>query len=404
MKDFFGLGFNNLKRRKLRTWLTMIGIFIGIAAVVSLISLGQGLQTAVTAQFASLSTDKLTVQNAGTGFGPPGSTVVEKLNEHDIRIIEGVQGVDEAIPRLIRVAKVEYNKIAQFKYITNIPEDEGHVRIIYDSIGVEVEEGRLLEAGDSGKIVLGSDVIDEDDFDKPIKIGKKIEIQGKDFEIVGILKRASTFQLNEIIIMTERDIENILDIQDEIDLIIVQIENPKDIEKTADGIERALRKDRDLKEGEEDFSVETPLEAISAVNTILNSINAVIVGIALISLLVGGIGIANTMYTSVLERRKEIGTMKAIGARNSDILVIFIIESGLLGLIGGFIGVIIGVLLSMGVAFFANEYFGRTLIVVNISLPLIISAITFSFLVGVLFGIIPSVQASKLKPVDALRT
>ena len=106
LSDLFKLSLNNLRRRKLRSWLTMLGIFIGIAAVVALISLGNGLQTAVTGQFASLGTEFLTVQNAGTGFGPPGSTVVTKLNDHDIKIIERVRGVQEVIPRLIRIVKI----------------------------------------------------------------------------------------------------------------------------------------------------------------------------------------------------------------------------------------------------------------------------------------------------------
>jgi putative ABC transport system permease protein len=123
----------------------------------------------------------------------------------------------------------------------------------------------------------------------------------------------------------------------------------------------------------------------------------------MISLIVGGIGIANTMYTSVLERKKEIGTMKAIGARNSNILMIFLIESGLLGLIGGIVGALIGAGIALGIAAGANNFFGSEIINISISLPLLASVITFSFLIGVLSGAIPSYQASKLKPVEALR-
>jgi len=109
------------------------------------------------------------------------------------------------------------------------------------------------------------------------------------------------------------------------------------------------------------------------------------------------------MYTSVLERKKEIGTMKAIGARNSDVLMVFLIESGLLGLVGGIIGVLIGVGLSFGAASSANSYLGLKIIAVEINFALIVSAIMFSFLIGIFSGLVPSVQASKLKPADALR-
>jgi len=402
--DFFKISLNNLKRRKLRSWLTMLGIFIGIAAVVSLISLGQGLQTAVTSQFSSLSTDKLTIQNSGTGFGPPGSTAVTKLNEHDVKIIESVSGVEFVIPRLIRNGQVEYNRNAQYKYIGSLPEDKKLADVIYKSGGLEPEKGRLLLPGDSGKVILGSDVITKDSFGKVIETGKSIVIQGKSFQVIGILKKASSFELNQVVIMLDSDIRNLLDVpKGETDLIIAQVKNPDEIAKVADDIEKAMRKDRGEKIGEEDFSVQTPLEAISSVNTILTSINIVVIGIAMISLIVGGIGIANTMYTSVLERKKEIGTMKAIGARNSDVLLIFLIESGLLGLAGGFIGVLLGVGISLGVASVANSAFGSEIIKLNISTGLLLFAFGFSFLIGILSGAVPSYQASKLKPVDALR-
>jgi len=393
----------------------MVGIFIGIAAVVGLISLGQGLQSAVTAQFATLSTDKLTIQNAGTGFGPPGSTSIEKLNEHDLKVIKGVRGVEYVIPRLVRMIKIDYNNIGQFKYIGDIPDDSELADVVYESIGLDAKEGRLLKSGDSGKVVIGSNIAKKEEFGKAIEVGKNINIQGKNFQVIGILKKGSSFQVNDIVMMLSSDMKDLLDIDDEIDMIIAQVEEPKEIKEVGDRIEKEMRKDRNLDLGEEDFSVQTPLEAISAVNSVLTSINVVVVGIAMISLIVGGIGIANTMYTSVLERRREIGTMKAVGAKNSDVLFIFLIESGLLGLVGGLIGVAIGLGMALGVASGANNYFGLEIITISLSntlsifgmeitlLNIIFLSIIFSFFIGILFGVIPSYQASKLKPVDALR-
>jgi putative ABC transport system permease protein len=402
-KDYFFLAFGNLKHRGLRSWLTILGVFIGIAAVVALITMGEGLRTAVTAQFSVLSADKLTIQNAGSGMGPPGSTVITKLNEHDVEVISKVRGVDEVITRLIRVAKVEFNKEANYEYLASIPNEEKLAELTYDSMNAKLKEGRLLKTSDIGKIVIGSEIAKEDSFGREIKVGDKLNIQGKNFEVAGILKSSSSFQLNYVILMNEDDMKKLLDIKDEYDLIVAQVEDADESAIVAQDIKEALRQDRKEDVGEEDFSVQTPLESISSVNTILDIINLIVGGIAAISLLVGGIGIANTMYTSVLERTKEIGTMKAIGAKNKEILWIFIIESGMLGLIGGVIGAALGIGLAFGVSGIANMAIGGTLFTVQISYPLVCGAIAFAFGIGLMSGLAPALQASKLKPVEAFR-
>lgn len=407
IKDYFSLALKNLRHRGLRSWLTMLGIFIGIAAVVSLISMGQGLQTAITGQFGTLSVDKLTIQNKGTGFGPPGSTVVEKLNNRDIEIIESVRGVDKVIPRLIRVGSLEYNKVSGFGYATDIPEEKESMNIVYESFDAKAEEGRLLEPGDKGKVLLGNNFLDMEDFERKFQVGKKIKLKGeieKEFEIVGILEKGSSFQTNSVVFMMSNDLQELFEIEDEYDLIIAQVIDKDKIEDVAKEIERKLRNDRNEKVGEESFSVETPLQALESVSTILNIINLIVIGIAAISLFVGGIGIANTMYTSVLERTKDIGVMKAVGAQNRDILSIFLIESGLLGLVGGIVGAIIGLGGAMMISMLANQALGEGLFIVTISYPLLIGAISFSFFVGILSGVFPALQASKLNVVDALRS
>jgi len=407
IKNYFSLAFENLKHRGLRSWLTMFGIFIGIAAVVSLISLGQGLQEAVTGQFSRLDPDKLVVSNVETGFGPPGSTVVEKLDSHDLRVVEGTRGVDIAVPRLIRVGKIDpYNdgKALVFTYISDIPENEEEIQIIYDSLNLELESGKLLTGSDRGKVVLGHDFISKPESEgKSIKVGDIMKIQDKDFEVSGLLKKTGTFQINSIVIMSNEDLTDIFNIEDEIDIILVQVEDLDMIEETSENLERALRRDRNLKLGEEDFSVQTPLESLDAINTVLNIINLIVVGIAIISLIVGGSGIANTMFTSVLERKKEIGTMKAVGAKNKDILFLFLFESGLLGLVGGVVGAVMGLGLAMVASSGANAALGSDLFIVNPSIPLLIASVSFSFLIGIISGTLPALQASKLKPVDALR-
>ncbi len=403
-KDYLLLALENLKHRGLRSWLTMLGIFIGIAAVVSLISLGNGLQQAILGQFNALSTNVLVIQNAGTGFGPPGSTVITKLAEHDIKVIESVPNVKEVIPRIIRISKIEFNSITSFGYLGSMPNNPEQVDFIYSSSGIKSLEGRLLKAGDDGKVVLGNDFSkDSNGFGKAIHSGDNIKINGKNFQVIGVLQRSGSFQFNSAILMTEKDMKDLLNIGDEIDVLVASVSDDRQIETTANNIETKLRKDRHEKIGEEDFTVQTPTQVLGTVNTILMAVNIIVIGIAAISLFVGGIGIANTMFTSVLERTKEIGTMKAIGAKNSDILSLFLIESGLLGLTGGIIGASLGIILALSVSEIANAALGTTIIQVSISWPLVFVAITFSFVVGIGSGVIPALQASKLKPVEALR-
>ena len=401
IKDYFFIAFNNLKQKGLRSWLTILGIFIGIAAVVSLISLGAGLQAAVMGQFGTLSIDKLTIQNKGTGFGPPGSTVVEKLNDKDVKIIENIPGVDIVITRLIRVVSIEYNKFSTFGYVGDIPNEKEKINLVYDSFDIEIEEGRLLRENDKGKILLGSDA-QGDNFEKEIKVGNKIKINKKDFEVIGILKKSSNFQINSVYLIQTNDLEEVLGIEKEYDIIIAQVKDKDEIEEVAEKIKLELRKDRNLEVEEEDFSVETPLQAIESVNTILNIINLIVIGIALISLFVGAVGIANTMYTSVLERTREIGIMKAIGAKNLDILSIFLIESSLLGLVGGIIGALIGLGGAEAISLIANKALGSNLLQISISYPLLFGAIGFSLIIGVISGTLPAIQASKTNVVDAL--
>ena len=403
ISDYFSLAVGNLKHRGIRSWLTMLGIFIGIAAVVSLISMGQGLQNAISAQFSSLSTDRLLVTNAETSFGPPGSYAIKKLTEHDLELIDSVSGVKITVSRLIRMAKVEHNRIVQFRYLGSLPDDQEKLDYVYDSFLLEAESGRLLRAGEKGSVIVGSDFKTNNGFDKDIEVGSRITIQGKSFQVAGILKKASTFQINSVVLMSDSDMKELLDIDDEIDAIVVGVDDPKKTEDVAKSIENKLRKDRDEDFGEEDFSVQTPIQALQSVETVLNIINLTVSGIAALSLIIGSIGIANTMFTSVVERTREIGIMKAVGAKNSDILSIFLIESGLLGLIGGIVGALIGLGLAFVASTVANGFFGTELFTVSISWSLILGSIMLSFFLGIISGSIPAYQASRLRPVEALR-
>jgi len=402
LKDYFFIAFGSLRKRFLRTSLTMLGIFIGIASVVALISLGQGMQNAINGQFASIGTDKVTVQGASGGFGPPGQSAAGLIDDNDLRLVRNVAGIDRAAGRLLKSVSVEFNGGTEIIFASSIPHDVEGRDLVEDSLDMKTVSGRLLKSVDRGKVVVGSHFWEDDHFGKPFSVGSKVLIGGKTFEVVGLLEKGAAFA-NNAIFLNERDLRDVIDIdEDEFSMIIAQVSPGAIPSEVADRVERAMRRDRGQKEGYEDFTVETSEELIASINTILGVVQAVFIGIAAISLLVGGIGIMNTMYTSVLERTREIGIMKAIGARNSDILWIFLLESGLLGLAGGIIGVLLGVGMSKVVEIAGRQVLGD-LLTASFPVWLIFGALAFSFTIGCISGVFPAREASRKSPVDALR-
>ncbi len=401
--EYLLLALRNLKKRGLRSLLTLLGIVIGIAALVALISLGQGLERAIIGQFSSLSADRLVVTNAETGFGPPGSTAVKKLNKHDREIIERVPDVEQTLPRLIRTVRGEYNKESRTEFLGSLPSEQDKLEYLYETFQMEAALGHLPDANDFGKILLGSNVAASERYGKEIRIGTKLTIQGREFTVAGILKPLGTFQFNEAIFMTQADMEQTLHIEDEIDLILVRVRESADPEVIAAEITRKMRKDRNLKEGEEDFAVQTPLKVLGAVTTIITGIQVVVAGIAAIALLVGAVGVANTLFTSVIERTKEIGIMKAIGSRRRTIAIIFVSEAAILGLLGGVLGILVGATLALASVSAANAALNTDLFRVSFEPIFIVGTLLFALLIGILAGAIPALQAARLHPVEALR-
>jgi putative ABC transport system permease protein len=191
--------------------------------------------------------------------------------------------------------------------------------------------------------------------------------------------------------------------KDVYDQIIVQIEPGQNITLVAEKVTKQLIRSRGITDETQDFTILTPEELLATFGVILNILTGFLLGVAAISLLVGAIGIANTMYTSVIERTREIGVMKAVGARNSDIAQMFTIESGLIGLIGGVGGIFIGLLISEGIEFLGSNVFNTTLLQVSTPWWLFVGSLAFSFVVGALSGIVPALQASRVVTVQALR-
>ena len=402
LRDYIVMALRNIERRRARSVITLIGIFIGIAAVVALISLSQGMQDAINAQFNKIGQNRLIIVPGGRFMGPTGGDLsTATLTDKDIKAIKRVKEVDFAAGLLTENARVEDKDEAKYISVWGIPTDGESLRY-FDGISFfEVEKGRSFKSSDAKSAVVGYRIA-HDRFSRDIVLGSKIAINNATFDVVGLQKNAGT-GVHDVIIRIPLDEARTLFKEDEkITSIFASTQIGKDPLQVAEKVKKELRRSRNVKEGEEDFTVQTSAQSIAIFNAILNLVKAILVGIAAISLLVGGIGIMNTMYTSVMERMDEIGIMKSIGARNSDILLVFLIESCALGIVGGIIGVIVGMSISGMVQLIATLS-GFMLLDINTSPYLIFGAIAFSAIIGALSGFLPALEASRLRPVDALK-
>src|SRR3989338_8246237 len=329
LKDYAAFSLKNLRNRRLRSWLTMIGIFIGIAAVVSLIGLGEGLRLAIMSQFGFLGPDVLGVQASGLTFaGPPGSNVATPLSDDLAGKIRRINGVETAFNRYLESGTLEFNDRQGIGIAASVPEGENR-KVLEVMINLKAESGRLLKDGDTRKVVLGNSFKNDDAFGKGIKSGDRVLLNGITFEVVGILEKKGSFILDSMVLLNEGSMTSVLGIDEKkVDVIAVKVKDQDRIAQVKEDIEKLLRKERNVEKGEEDFQVESPQQTLEALSSTLFAVQLFVYIIAAISLAVGGIGIMNTMYTSVLERTKEIGIMKSIGARNSAIFTIFFVESG----------------------------------------------------------------------------
>jgi putative ABC transport system permease protein len=398
--DYIKLAIENIAHRRLRAWLTVLGIVVGIAAVVALISLGRGLQYTVDQQFSKIGADKITIAPKGAANGVGAEN--NMLTTEDYNIVRRSLGVDEAVEILGRTSKVEFNKKSKYTFTRGMPVDD--TRRVYEETGIyDVEFGRMLKSGDKNKVVIGPEFAKETNFGKSIVVNDKIKINGKEFTVIGILESGNNPGVSQVVLMTLDDAREFYDAPDEVSMIMVKVTDAKELDGTIENIKKDLRRHRGVKEGQEDFTVQSTKQFIESFLVVFNVVTVLLVGLASISLLVGAIGIANTMYTAVLERRKEIGVMKAIGAKNSQILTIFLIESSIIGLIGGAIGVALGVGISKIAEQLIGGFLGPGFFQVFLPWWLLVGAAMFALIIGALSGILPAKQASELHPVTALR-
>jgi putative ABC transport system permease protein len=400
LKEYFKIAIKNLRTRPIRSWLTIFGIVIGVFLIVSLLSLSEGVKQTINKQLQMMGGDVIMVLPGEfsdiitTMFG--GS----ELSEEDIRAIKKAEGVDLALPMRYKAELVRYKNQQKTSLIYGLPMREG-MDALKDQMGWTLTEGEWPIIN-KREVILGS-LIPEEIF-PGIGVGDEIKIGGQRYDVVGILVSLGSKQDDQMIGMDLELFGELTGDRRGAPMVFVTVRPGYTADEVAENIEERLEETRKRKRGEDlpPFSVITSEKIAGIAGNILDVVQIAVLLFASIGMVVGGIGIMNTMYTSVHERTKEIGIMKAIGAKSSTITMIFLVESGVVGLMGGIGGTVLGLGLAKLVELYGDAH---PVLYIDASVSPFIAffGLAFSFLVGCISGFLPARKASKLKPVDALR-
>lgn len=392
MIEYVKIALKNLAFQKMRALLTLMGVIIGIMAVVSMISIGAGMQGAIEKSLETLGQDKIIVAPKST-YGVVGGG----FTEADSDAIENIIGVKTVSPMVSVQTNIEFKGEEKTATVWGLDPEKAEETFAGAS-GYIAQEGRWLNKGDRGKINIGF-TLHDDFFQRKVNVGNTIKIKGEDFKVIGIFDKTGDQQSDSVIYADLDQVQELFDKGDGITTIIVKINPGADPVKVSLRIENLLEKRHDKK----DFLILTPQQIAEQIGSALAIVQVVFGGLAAVSLIVGGIGIANTMIMNVMERTKEIGIMKATGATHSHIVKLFLIEAGVIGLVGGSIGIILGYGISKIINVAAATYLGEGILTTLVSPELALFALGFAFIVGVISGIYPAYRAAQLDPVASLR-
>lgn len=384
----------NLQHRGMRSLLTIVAIVIGVFAIVVMVSIAEGLDAYIKNQLSFLGNDMVSVVGGTLGTG--GSLMGAKvpLTENDLNTLKKLPEITMIGATMEGRASMTYRNKTISMYVIGVDPE-----LLQEFYQFDMEEGRLIKEGDRSVVVLGY-TIAKDMFDEEITVGRRVLIENRSFNVIGVMGKGTglTSAMDIVAYIPREDARSVMpgfrgnrDIT-EIHMKMIEGSDPREVEESVTDELLRLRK---VREEEKDFTVITSAYINEQVGNITAALGLFLGGIAAISLLVGSIGIANTMFMSILERTREIGVMKAIGATNRDIMNIFLIESGIIGLIGGVIGLVLSVAVSNVIS-----YFG---IPSSVRFEIMVGALLFSLLVGIAAGYFPARGAAKLDAVEALR-
>ncbi len=392
--EIFKVALRSLWANKVRSFLTMLGIIIGVAAVIALVSIGTGLKLFITEQFEALGSNLIYVYPGDLSGGFREQALISKIRLED-QHHQAIARLDipiEAISAMTQVAdEAKYRENTFTSVILGAESSYGQIA------NVDLEIGRFFSENEEERrkkvAILGNRAVEEI-FPGIDPLGKSFFLAGTSFEVIGTLEEQGggamgSSSIDDTIIIPLETAKTLFS-QEEYSAIVIKAQSEEDIDEIKASVEEELLGFFD----EGDFSVLDQRQILNQIDSILGMLTLALGGIAAISLLVGGIGIMNIMLVSVTERTAEIGLRKAVGAENKDILIQFIIESVLLSVLGGLIGVVFGILGSLAIGSFLET---------AVTPWSVLLAFSISTLIGIIFGVAPAKKASSLDPIEALR-
>lgn len=411
LQDYIKTAYQGISLHKGRTALTLLGIVIGVASVILILSIGKGAEKLILNEISGFGADTIVLRPGKEPKGPsdlPGTLFADSLKKKDVLALKKKTNV----PHLRRIAPAvfvaspvsyrgeTYKKVQIFGW---------SAEFMAEMINTYPEKGVLFSENDIDKLskvaVIGYKVKHEL-FGNAEAIGKKISIKGEKFKVVGVLPKkgqVAFFNVDDVVVIPSSTAQKYLLGIDYFHEILMKVDDPKNVEKTVEDVKRTIRESHKIKDpSKDDFFVVTQKGMIKQIKVILDSLTVFLSSVVAISLVVGGIGVMNIMLVSVTERTREIGLRKALGATKRNILFQFLSEAVMLTLFGGLIGVLIGGVLAFMIAYVVKNNFiaGWEFV---FPLSALFLALFVSFFVGIIFGIYPAKKASDKTPMEALR-